>query len=578
MRRRNQLKEFILITVLLCLLLAVAGGAYYFMTKETAQLNNDLELLKAENVALMEKVNQLQASVDEKNNVLNSTGEAHGPEIPQEPVTTEIPAKGLIAIDPGHQGSWVDMSAHEPMAPGSSETKAKATTGTTGRFTGIPEYQLNLDISLMLAEELRNRGYEVVLAREDNDTAISNAERAVKANESGADFAIHIHANGADSSSANGALTMVGSPSNPYIGHLYEKSNELATDVLNSYIAATGLANAGMQQVDNMTGLNWSTIPSMILEMGFMTNESDDRNMADPAFRQKMVKGIADGIDVYYSKNPTSYTGTVSKGSAPVDSSALQTSIDSIRTQLVSEGENAGEAWAVSVTDLNSGAVAGFNGDTKLQSASLIKLFIMAAVYDRVCYPASDETYISFPESYEGELREFITDMITVSDNNAANEIVSRLGGGDFATGMQVVNNFCAENGYANTVMGRRFLDNKASNDNYTSANDCMKLVASFYNGTCVNAEASAKMLDYMKNQIKTNKIPAGVSGAQTANKTGELGGDGLGFAENDVAVVWGPSGDYVLSIMSGNLQLGNQAAIDRIVSISNAVYTAMGN
>ena len=309
--RKKQFKVFILSPVLLCLLLAAAGGAYYLLTKETAQLNKEMETLKAENASLLEKVNQLQVIVDEKSAGLSSTDEMQGPEVPQDLVTEEVTAKGLIAIDPGHQGNWIDMSEPEAMAPGSSETKAKATTGTTGRFTGIPEYQLNLDISLMLAEELRSRGYEVVLAREDNDTAISNAERAVKANESGADFAIRIHANGSDNSSANGALTMVGSPNNPYIGHLFEKSNELATDVLNSYVAETGLANAGMQQVDNMTGLNWSTIPSMILEMGFMTNESDDRNMADPAFREKMVEGIANGIDVYYSKNPTSYTGTL---------------------------------------------------------------------------------------------------------------------------------------------------------------------------------------------------------------------------------------------------------------------------
>lgn len=576
--RKKQFKVFILIPVLLCLLLAATGGAYYLLTKETAQLNKEMETLKAENASLLEKVNQLQIIVDEKSAGLSSTDEMQGPEVPQDLVTEEVTAKGLIAIDPGHQGNWVDMSEPEAMAPGSSETKAKATTGTTGRFTGIPEYQLNLDISLMLAEELRSRGYEVVLAREDNDTAISNAERAIKANESGADFAIRIHANGSDNSSANGALTMVGSPNNPYIGHLFEKSNELATDVLNSYVAETGLANAGMQQVDNMTGLNWSTIPSIILEMGFMTNESDDRNMADPGFREKMVEGIANGIEVYYSKNPTSYTGTLKAQDSRMDSSGLQASIDNIRTQIVADGENAGETWAVSVMDLNNGESAGFNGDTKLQSASLIKLFIMAAVYDRVCYPASEEKYISFPESHDGELKELITAMITVSDNNAANEIVSRLGGGDFGTGMQIVNKFCLENGYASTSMGRKFLDSEATGDNYTSANDCMKLVTSLYNGTCVNAEASGKMLDYMKNQTKTNKIPAGVSGAQTANKTGELAGDGLGFAENDVAIVWGSSGDYVLSIMSGNLQLGNQAAIDRIVSISSAVYSTMGN
>ena len=43
-----------------------------------------------------------------------------------------------------------------------------------------------------------------------------------------------------------------------------------------------------------MAGLNWSTIPSMILEIGFIANEAEDRNMTDLVFRPKTVKGIAD--------------------------------------------------------------------------------------------------------------------------------------------------------------------------------------------------------------------------------------------------------------------------------------------
>ncbi|MFQ9393940.1 MAG: N-acetylmuramoyl-L-alanine amidase [Lachnospiraceae bacterium] len=113
----------------------------------------------------------------------------------------EAAGKRKIAIDPGHQGSWVDMSAQEAMAPGSSETKAKATTGTEGRFSGVPEYELNLRIALALKSELISRGYEVVMTREDNDTAISNQERAQLANDSGAEACIRIHANGSDDSS-----------------------------------------------------------------------------------------------------------------------------------------------------------------------------------------------------------------------------------------------------------------------------------------------------------------------------------------------------------------------------------------
>ena len=69
----------------------------------------------------------------------------------QEPdANSQVPETGngkKIAIDPGHQGYNVDMSAQEPMGPGSSEMKAKATTGTQGSFTGVPEYELNLNIS-----------------------------------------------------------------------------------------------------------------------------------------------------------------------------------------------------------------------------------------------------------------------------------------------------------------------------------------------------------------------------------------------------------------------------------------------
>ena len=49
-----------------------------------------------------------------------------------------------------------------------------------------------------------------------------------------------------------------------------------------------------------MTGINWSTIPVTIVEMGFMTNQNDDLKMADSAFQQTMAEGIANGIDAYF--------------------------------------------------------------------------------------------------------------------------------------------------------------------------------------------------------------------------------------------------------------------------------------
>ena len=56
---------------------------------------------------------------------------------------------------------------------------------------------------------------------------------------------------------------------------------------------------------DTMTGLNWSEIPVMILEMGFMTNEHDDTKMADEAFQKQMAEGIVEGIDAYMRTGET---------------------------------------------------------------------------------------------------------------------------------------------------------------------------------------------------------------------------------------------------------------------------------
>lgn len=222
-----------------------------------------------------------------------------------EPVPEPIsePAKDeeeiIIALDPGHQGPAAGMSGEEEDGPGSGIMKAKTTSGTAGRFTGLAEYELNLEISEKVKNCLINRGYQVVMTRENHETSVSNQDRANIANESGAKLCVRIHANGSESSESAGALCLVMSPDNPYVGGLYDESYRLAEDVLNSYCTATSIYNRGVQLDDTMTGLNWSKIPVIILEMGFMTNQQDDIQMADPEFQQKMAEGIANGIEVY---------------------------------------------------------------------------------------------------------------------------------------------------------------------------------------------------------------------------------------------------------------------------------------
>ncbi len=204
----------------------------------------------------------------------------------------------LIAIDPGHQDH--SMNDTEPNAPGSDVMKAKATSGTQGAFSGIPEHELNLSVALLLRDALLSRGYSVLMIRETGSVSISNAERAVLASENGAEALIRIHANGAADPSVNGALTMCQTRRNPYNGEGYEEARRLSELVLDSFCRATGMKALYVSETDTMTGINWCTIPATIVEMGFMSNESDDRKMAEDSFRSNAANGIADAIDRYF--------------------------------------------------------------------------------------------------------------------------------------------------------------------------------------------------------------------------------------------------------------------------------------
>ena len=457
-----------------------------------------------------------------------------------------------VAIDPGHQGSWVDMSAQEPSAPGSSETKAKATTGTTGKFSGLNEYELNLQVSLLLRDELEDRGYEVVMTREDHDTAISNKERAELAAAEGADILVRIHANGSEDTSVNGALAMVPSQSNPYVGYMYEECYELGEDILKAYCESTGIADDGVQYYDNMSGINWSTIPVTILEMGFMSNQNDDLLMADENFQPVMAEGIANGIDDYFegkvSVKNTSMT-EVDKSSADMDR------IENELAEDLAVRAGAGENWSAAVVNLSTEDSCTVNNQA-MQAASLIKLFIMGAVYDR---------YDSLTAAYgEEQIQSLLSDMITVSDNTAANTLTNYLGDGDDATGRGAVNEYCASNNYESTTMGRMLLAPADNGDNLTSVSDCAEFLRKVYKNEIPHAE---EMLDFLKNQQRTHKIPAGLpEGVESANKTGELD-----TVENDAAIVFADT-PYILCIMSENLSDAG-AAQNNIAGISADMY-----
>ncbi|SDB41722.1 N-acetylmuramoyl-L-alanine amidase [Pseudobutyrivibrio sp. YE44] len=214
----------------------------------------------------------------------------------EEPVIEVVQGR-VVCIDAGHQGR-ADMSK-EPVGPGAKKKKAKVDGGAMGKKTGLTEYQLNLDIALKLQTELEARGYTVIMTRTSNDVNLSNSQRAAIANEAKADAFIRIHADGSDSKSVNGATALCQTSENPYANN-YDKSRLLADSVINSVSTTAGCKNRGVIETDDMTGINWCTVPNIVIEVGYLSNPTEESKLNTDDYQNLIAKGIANGIDEYF--------------------------------------------------------------------------------------------------------------------------------------------------------------------------------------------------------------------------------------------------------------------------------------
>lgn len=260
-------------------------------------------------------------------------------------------------------------------------------------------------------------------------------------------------------------------------------------------------------------------------------------------------------------------TGSVFDGSQQSSGEAVtDEKLQTLFSQLGLPASNG--SWAVYVCDLFNNS-EGTVGDSKMQAASLIKLYIMGAIY---------ENYDSITGQYgQSSVDSNLYSMITVSDNDAANTLVNYLGGGDDAAGMARVNKFCQDHGYTSTSMGRLLLADNSNGDNYTSAKDCGKFLKTIYQidkGTSTDNNDTLAGAEYMyrllKMQTRKNKIPAQMpSDVKVANKTGELDN-----VENDAGIIYDTAKgiDLVVCFMSQDLN-DTSAAQNTIAQDSRAIY-----
>ena len=201
----------------------------------------------------------------------------------------------VIGLNPGHQTRTIKKKY--PLAPGSKKKAYGCKVGAAGRWTHIPEYEVVLQIGLKLQKLLTDAGATVVMTRTTNDVWLTNIQRAQILNNANVDVALQLHCNSNKKKSHHGCSAFVRTT-----GGWYPQSRAIGWCIINHLSAATGMTNKGVKKYNNYMSLNWTTTPSVLLEMGYMSNKTEDYLLSTDEFRDKIAQGIFDGLCEYYGR------------------------------------------------------------------------------------------------------------------------------------------------------------------------------------------------------------------------------------------------------------------------------------
>ncbi len=209
----------------------------------------------------------------------------------------------VVVLDPGH-----DLRANprtEPIGPGSATRKILDGGGTRGVVTGVPEAELDLAVALRLRALLERAGVRVVMTRTRTaGTSMGNVARARIANEAHADLFLRIHADGSPDPRAAGTHTLYPALRAGWTDDVYARSRRAAAVVQRELVRALGFPDRGLQERGDYTGFNWSDVPVILVELGFMTNPAEDRALATARYRRRAALGLCRGTLRFLGRDP----------------------------------------------------------------------------------------------------------------------------------------------------------------------------------------------------------------------------------------------------------------------------------
>ncbi|EJQ15910.1 hypothetical protein IE3_00863 [Bacillus cereus BAG3X2-1] len=211
--------------------------------------------------------------------------------------SNEKQGKFLVVIDPGHQQK-ANLNL-EPIGPGAATQKYKVTDGTTGVVTKKRESVLVLEMAFLLKEKLEAKGIQVLMTRTAHEVDISNKERATFANDHKANLFLRLHADGSENQNQSGFAVLTPAEGNLYTKEIYAGSLQISQTIVNKMRQNHQVKVNGIKFRDDLSGFNWSKVPGVLLELGFMSNPEEDKKLSDPQYVNSLLQSVTDSVDEY---------------------------------------------------------------------------------------------------------------------------------------------------------------------------------------------------------------------------------------------------------------------------------------
>ena len=215
-------------------------------------------------------------------------------------------------------GQWIsEVSTEGGFVKGQYSKTIFLDPGHGGRDSGafyynVAEKDLNMQIYRKLRKKLEELGYTVLTSRDSDIDVDFVTERSRMVNKTNSDIfiSIHFNATGSAYSKASGIQTYsykdepdYPSKINPYWHNHPDRMSEskrLAAAIHSSLLAETGAKDAGLLE-SSFAVLRETAKPAVLLELGYMDNFTENQQIRDSHYQDKLVAGIVKGIQKYYA-------------------------------------------------------------------------------------------------------------------------------------------------------------------------------------------------------------------------------------------------------------------------------------